>query len=105
MALALGLLGSSMTSADAATVTKNSSGQSFSKAWELPASGANWLMKYGYNTAWIKEDYTHTTHSLYDHTATVSNGNGAYSKNSKKASWAKIEVRHSGSYVEYSITY
>ncbi|WP_243291893.1 hypothetical protein [Bacillus sp. FJAT-47783] len=104
-ALALGLLGSSITPADATTYTKSSSGQSFSKSWELTASGTNWLMRYGFNTAWIDEDYTHTTHSVYDHTATVSNGNGAYSKNASDGAWAKIEVRHSGSYIQYSISY
>lgn len=58
-------------------------------------------MNYGFNTDWIDEDYTHTTHSVYDHTATVSNSNGAYSKNAGSKSWAKIEVSHKGSYIEY----
>lgn len=107
--LALGLLAAALavpTTADAVTITKSSSGKSFTKDWELTASGTNWLMKYGFNTAWIiNEDYTHTTHSVYDHTATVSNGNGAYSKNASDGSWAKIEVTHRGSYIQYSITY
>lgn len=106
--LAVGLLGSVLaipTSTDAATVVRDSSGKSFTKAWELTASGSNWLMVYGYNESLINEDYTHTTHSAYNHTATVSNGSGAYSKNASKGAWAKIEVRHSGSYVQYSLTY
>ncbi|GMR63808.1 MULTISPECIES: hypothetical protein [Bacillus] len=102
--LALGLLGAA-TSVSADTVTKNSSGKTFKNDWELSTSGNNWLMNYGYNTSWINEDYTHTTHSVYDHSATVSNSNGAYSDNAGNGSWAKIEVTHSGSFIQYSITF
>lgn len=102
--LFLALLGTS-TSASALTHTKTSSGQTFTNTWSLPASGTNWLMTYGFNKEWIDEDFTHTTHSVYDHTAIVSNANGAYPKKGNKGDWAKIEVRHSGSYVEYSIVY
>jgi hypothetical protein len=106
--LALGLLATAFAvpaTADAATVTKNSSGKGFSKAWEVSTSGSNWLMKYGFNTSWIDEDYTHTTSSKYAHTATVSNANGAFTDYDSAGYWAEIEVTHSGTYVEYSITY
>lgn len=103
--LAIGLLLSASASAFAETTTYNSNGQTFSKSWELPASGSGWLMKYGFNTAWINEDYTHTYHTTYHHTATVSNNNGAFSDEDSGGAWAGIEVTHRGSYIEYSITW
>lgn len=102
--LALGVLGTS-TAAFADTISRNSRGQSFSNDWELSTSGTNYIMNYGYNTSWINEDYTHTMHGKYDHSATVSNSNGAYSDNAGSGSWAKIEVTHSGSFIQYSLTY
>ncbi|SFE98167.1 hypothetical protein SAMN04487969_110164 [Paenibacillus algorifonticola] len=102
--LALGLVVSS-SSAFAATVTKNSSGKTFTKSWELTASGGSWLMKYGFNTDFINEDYTHTYNSQFHHTATVSNSNGAFTDEDSAGSWAGIEVTHSGTYIEYSISY
>lgn len=89
----------------AATSTRTSTGQTFDKAWELTASGTNWIMKYGYNTAWINEDYTHTYHSNNHHVATVSNSRGSFSDEDNGGKWAEIEVRHSGSYITYSISY
>ncbi|WP_062350423.1 hypothetical protein [Bacillus kwashiorkori] len=91
--------------ANAAVITKDSGGNTFKKAWELTASGSNWLMRYGYNTTWINEDYTHTTHTNRNHTAIVTNGRGSFSKSAKDGKWAKIEVRHSGTSVQYSISY
>lgn len=89
----------------AATTTKSSSGRSFSSSWEAAASDSDWTMNYGFNTALINEDYTHTIHYSKHHTATVSNANGSFSDEDKAGNWAGIEVTHSGSSVYYSISY
>lgn len=102
--LALGLLASS-TSAFATEKPYYSSGRSFDKSWEAYGSGTNWVIEYGYNTAAINEDYTHTKHSTTSHTAIVKNANGQYSDNDTKGNWAGIEVRHSGSSIVYKIVY
>ncbi|MGN7233640.1 mediterrocin family bacteriocin [Priestia megaterium] len=102
--VALGLLASS-TSAFAAEYGYSSGGRSFSKSWEAYGSGSNWVMEYGFNTAAINEDYTHTKHSTTSHTAIVKNANGQYSDNDTKGNWAGIEVTHSGSSIVYKIVY
>lgn len=102
--VALGLLASS-TSAFAAEYGYSSGGRSFTKSWEAYGSGSNWVMEYGFNTAAINEDYTHTKHSTTSHTAIVKNANGQYSDNDTKGNWAGIDVRHSGSSIVYKIVY
>ncbi|MBQ9543156.1 MAG: hypothetical protein IJJ76_00510 [Ruminococcus sp.] len=96
---------SASISAGATTVRATSSGHSFDKAWEAYASGANYSMVYGFNTAWINEDYTWTRHNTTSHTAIVKNGKGQYSANASKKSWAKIEVTHNGSSITYKMVY
>ena len=91
--------------ASAASSTYSSTGRGFSQAWEATASGTSWLIKYGYNTAWINEDYTHTYHSSKSHVAIVSNANGSFTDYDIGGYWAGIEVTHSGSYVTYTISY
>lgn len=90
----------------AATQTFTSSGQSFSEPWELAYENPNvWKIVYGYNVFLIHEDYTHGYNFSKHHVATVTNANGAFSKDNLPGFWAKIEVTHSGSYVTYSISY
>lgn len=89
----------------AASSSYSSSGHSFASAWEAADSGSSWTINYGFNTAWINEDYTHTLHDSLHHTATVSNANGAFSDEDSAGNWAGIEVRHSGSTVYYRISY
>lgn len=89
----------------AQTHTFNSAGQSFNQSWELTGGDGNYLIKYGFNTAFIDEDYTHTYHSSKHHVATVTNSRGSYSDEDYGGSWAGIEVRHSGNYITYSISY
>ncbi|HEO4727663.1 hypothetical protein [Finegoldia magna] len=93
------------TPAFARTRTFNSTGKSFDKSWELTSGDGNYLIKYGFNTAFINEDYTHTYHSNRHHVATVTNSNGSFSDEDNGGRWAGIEVRHSGNYVTYSISY
>ena len=90
----------------AATHTYTSSGQNFSAPWELAYENPNvWKIVYGYNVFLIHEDYTHGVSFSKHHVATVTNANGAFSKDNEPGQWAKIEVTHSGSYVTYSISY
>lgn len=89
----------------AETKSYSSTGHSFNGAWEAADSGSDWTITYGFNTAWINEDYTHTLHNSLHHTATVSNANGAFSDEDRAGHPAGIEVRHSGSTVYYSISY
>lgn len=102
--LALGLIVSA-SAASAKTVEVDSGGKSFADSWSLSKSGTDWVMNYGFNTDWIDEDYTHTKHNSFDHTATVANANGAYSDDDSSGYWAEIEVSHSGNSVQYSISY
>ncbi|MGG0239276.1 hypothetical protein [Bacillus rhizoplanae] len=105
-ALALSLIAGAgfATSADAASYSyKNSKG--FTSSWSATNSGTNWLIKYGYNTDWINEDYTHTTHSKYTNYAIVNNANGKYSTKASPGSWAKTEVTHAGTNITYTIEY
>lgn len=93
--------------ADAAEVSASYSG-SFEKAWEKSKSttdGAG-VLTYGYNTRFINEDYSHGYHATKSHYVTVSNDNGSFtSGNVGKGKTAKIEVRHKGSTVRYSMNY
>ena len=92
---------------EAASITKSYSG-SFSKVWQKNAStsdGAR-VLTYGYNKAAINEDYAHGYHATKTHYASVSNSNGSHtSGNVGKGKTAKIEVRHSGSNISYSMSY
>lgn len=58
-------------------------------------------MKYGFNTAWIDEDYTHTYSSTNSHTAYVRTTKGEFTANAKAKKWAKIEVTHRTDNVTY----
>ncbi|TCT21697.1 hypothetical protein EDD68_1101 [Melghiribacillus thermohalophilus] len=93
------------TSSFATTHTYSSAGEGFDKAWENYAGTDEWFMEYGYNTAWINEDYTTTFHESRHHTATVSNANGSFTDEDDAGAKANISVRHSGSTVYYSISY
>lgn len=93
--------------AEAASVSAYYSG-SFKTAWEKSKSSYDnaGTLSYGYNTAWINEDYAHGYHSKNDHYASVSNGNGSFTSGNKGAGKvAKIEVRHKGSSIRYSMDY
>lgn len=89
------------------SIQKTSEGQSFSSAWQLSAtSGSDATLIYGYNTAWINEDYSWAYHNVREHSAEVQNSNGAFgSSKKKKTEVAKIEVRHSGNSVIYQNTW
>lgn len=99
------LIGTMSMSVSAGTISKTSKGQSFKKAWEAYSSGSTYSMVYGYNTAFINEDYTWTRSNNTSHTAIVKNARGQYSDNAKKKKWAKIEVRHKGSSITYKMVY
>jgi len=93
--------------ADAASVSASYSG-SFSKAWSKSKTTGDkaGVLTYGYNTLFINEDFSHGYHAKKAHYASVSNGRGSFtSGNVKKGKTAKIEVRHSGSTVRYSMVY
>ncbi|WP_339149306.1 MULTISPECIES: hypothetical protein [unclassified Sutcliffiella] len=110
IALCGGLLGMSAMApaltADAAT--KSATGTSFTKAWSKSVNtgdGAG-VLTYGYNTAWINEDFAHAYHASKTHFASISNGNGSHVSSSVGAGkTAKVEVRHAGSTVTYTIHY
>ena len=103
----LGVLSSPVT-ANAGTIYSHNEWNSkgFDKAWESTVSDIGYTFNYGYNTTWINEDYSHSIHDSYDHTAALSNSNGGFESSIKGAGkWAKIEVRHSGTKVLYGIRY
>lgn len=81
-----------------------SGSHTFTSSWEVPVYGSDWVMKYGFNTFLINEDYTHTKHNSVEHMAVVVN---KYSSNNMAEAgyWAKIEVRHNSDTVLYGIKY
>ncbi|MGF7127719.1 hypothetical protein J2T56_002448 [Natronobacillus azotifigens] len=84
----------------------NSSGKNFSKAWSsTPINTSTRTMKYGYNTTWINEDYTHTYHKDKTHYAYVKNTGTAQEKKGNPGKYAKVEVRHRPGTVYYSYSY
>ncbi len=97
-ALALGLLASNSTA-----FAYSSSGQTFTKSWEKSSTGTNWVINYGFNDAFINEDYTHTKHMTRAHIAEVKNSNGSHADSDKAGNWAGIEVTHKGSTIYYYI--
>lgn len=79
-----------------------STGHSFKKSWAV--ADDIYTMKYGYNTTLINEDFVHA----YDsgtHEAILDNANGAYSKEAKGKTWAKLEVRHAGTKIMYGMRF
>ena len=106
----IGILGTALVATMAFGVpvfakSYSSDGYSFSSSWEAADSGSGWVIKYGFNTAMINEDYTHTRHDSLHHTASVSNANGTFADEDKAGQWAGIEVMHSGSTVNYGINW
>ncbi|WP_146551439.1 hypothetical protein [Rummeliibacillus sp. SL167] len=91
-------------SVDAASHSYSNS-KGFSSSWSAKDSGTNWLIKYGFNTAYIDEDYTWTTHTSKTSYAIVNNANGKYSDSASAANWAKVEVRHKGTSIKYTIQF
>ncbi|MDD5927089.1 MAG: hypothetical protein PUD12_02725 [Firmicutes bacterium] len=91
---------------NAATYTANSSGQSFSEAWSVTKINTSVrTFKYGYNTTWINEDYTHTYHRTKDCYAYVKNSGAAYQKNAVAGKYAKAEITHHTGTVYYEYGY
>jgi hypothetical protein len=81
-------------------------GKTFSSSWQLADQSVGvWEMKYGFNTAWINEDYTHTYHNSLSSTAVVRNDNGTYDNQAGSQKWAKIEVTHNGTKIFYKIKF
>ena len=76
----------------------------FTDSWSDVEYGDDWTMKYGYNTTWINEDWTHTKHPDIATTAKVKNSNGTHvGSKAGSGNWSKIEVRHSGTSLSYGI--
>lgn len=83
-------------------------GKGFSKAWELSVTSDDnkAILKYGFNTFAINEDYAHAYHSTKSHYAYLKNGKGSFSgKNKGSGSWSKIEITHKGSSIVYGNSY
>lgn len=86
-----------VTQVSAVTYTANSKGKSFSKSWSVTQiNTATRTFKYGFNTKFINEDYTHTFHANKKHTATVKNTGGYGKKTANAGKYAKIEIAHKG---------
>ncbi|MFT8322122.1 MAG: hypothetical protein ABF649_14580 [Bacillus sp. (in: firmicutes)] len=102
----LGLSGLSTGITAKAAVTSATS--SFTNAWtatKKTGDGAGKLT-YGFNTAWINEDFAYAIHDYKYHFANVSNGIGSHVSKSVGAGVSTgIEVRHYGSSVNYAINY
>lgn len=105
ISLTLAFLTGGISQVSAATYTRNSSGRSFKKAWSTtPINTANQTFKYGYNTLFFNEYYTHTYHRNKKHEAYVKNERAATTKKAKPGKYAKAEIIHKGT-VFYSYSY
>ncbi len=99
------------TSASAAgIITAEREGATFDKAWEISvefASGGADLgvMVYGFNTAWIDEDYTWTKAFVGTSIAGVrrvdTDSSTNWGDNESSGTYSKIEVRHKEDTVYY----
>lgn len=96
---------SSLTAVSAGELVSTSSGRSFDRAWEAYNSAYCVEMVYGYNTAWINEDYTHSMYTQDGCTAIVKNAKSTFSDSAGSQKWAKIEVCHNGSTITYKTVY
>lgn len=102
------------TYAAADEIKVTSDGHSFKKAWESDAYDTGTHVSYfhhltyGYNTAWVNEDYaiSQGTTINYDHKAYVKNANGVhYGDKVGRVFVSRIEVRHSGNNIIYKAIY
>ncbi|MDR1018252.1 MAG: hypothetical protein LBM02_06075 [Lachnospiraceae bacterium] len=76
----------------------------FSKAWQRYKTGDSGraLVTYGYNTAFINEDYAWAKHSTKTHYSSLRNGKDIFTGSRKGAGkTSKIEVRHCGASTMY----
>lgn len=103
------LLGASSTHVLAGTYIDARNGNlGFTSSWERYTSGdsSRASLTYGYNTAFVNEDYAWANHSLTSHSGYVSNGSGGFSGPTKGAgAVSKIEVTHKGSDIHYMCHY
>lgn len=107
----VGILISGSTNVEARDFYCNSSGHSFSSQWTetktKSASTANYpsnyiTLKYGYNTTLINEDYAHAKALNTNLQARVINNSGTFTSTvNLYSTWAKIEVTHNGTYIQY----
>ncbi|MGG4142389.1 hypothetical protein ABEW34_04590 [Paenibacillus algorifonticola] len=75
-------------------------GKTFSQSWQLGDQQVGvWEVKYGFNTSWINEDYTHAYHNSLSVTAIVRNDTNTFQNETSAQNWAKIEVVHNGAKV------
>lgn len=88
------------------SIYKTSAGHGFGGAWQESGYNGGAMLIYGYNTFLVNEDYSWAYHTSNRHSAIVKNSNGAFMSAKKPAgSDAKIEVTHSGSFIEYQNTW
>lgn len=90
----------------AAEYNANSSGKKFSGDWNVTSINTETrTFKYGFNTAAIDEDYTHTYHETKQHTAYVKNSARVQSVVKAEGKYAKAEIRHAAGTVYYRYSY
>lgn len=95
-----------LRSSYAGAIYETSAGRDFDEAWQATSSNGNATLTYGYNTFLVNEDYSWAYHSSREHSAEVKNARGAFGSSKKAATEeAKIEVRHSGTSIEYQNTW
>jgi len=93
--LVVGICIFSAKSANAGQIYATSSGHNFSSSWSVTKSSGNNYLVYGYNTAYIDEDFAWAYHESKSHYASVYNGNGwHHSREKSGGNIAKIEVTH-----------
>lgn len=88
------------------SIHRTNGSKTFKSDWKKTAYDGDAKLTYGFNTVLINEDYAWAYHTKREHSAEVGNAKGAYTSGKKKAGKvAKIEVRHSGSSIQYQNTW
>lgn len=81
-----------------------SAGKTFKRSWKATTKKGSGSVTYGYNTAWINEDFAWGYCSDASHRAALRNGNGwHYGLTKSKGDVSKREVVHSfnGTTIKY----
>lgn len=102
--LALLMVGALMLpiKSEAGSVTKTSSGRTFTKTWAASASSGYAQLEYGFKKGLTDKDVAYANHSRDVHNSAIRNGSGKQVGPTKSAGvWSDKEVTHSGSSITY----
>ena len=90
------------TKSEAASLSKTSSGRTFTATWAATASSGSAKLEYGFHKGISSKDVAYANHSRDTHNSAIRNGSGRKVGPTKNAgTWSDLEVTHSGSSITY----